>query len=134
MGVNVTVTETPTYISVNEAGTQVTLNQSDNPITVTTSTDLITAIGLASDITYTSTSNLPGGNIQDALSDLDDQFFRQSATPSGANLQQGDMWYDTANDELKVYREVSSSVYEWHTIAAAQGASPTMNTLDGGSF
>jgi len=134
MSVQVTVTETPTYVSVNEAGTQVTLNQSDNPITVTTSTDLITAVGLATDIVYTSHNTLSGGNVQEALEDLADQFFRQSATPSGANLAEGDMWYDTANDELKVYREVSTSVYEWHTIAAAQGNNPTMNTLDGGSF
>ena len=134
MSVQVTVTETPTYVSVNEAGTQVTLNQSDNPITVTTSTDLITALGDAVDVGYQAYNTLPGGSVQQALEDLADQFFRQSATPSGANLAEGDMWYDTANDELKVYREVSSSVYEWHTIAAAQGSNPTMNTLDGGSF
>ena len=134
MSIRVTVTETPTYVTVNEAGTQVTLNQSDNPITVTTSTDLITAVGLATDIVYTSHNTLPGGSVQEALEDLADQFFRQSATPSGANLAEGDMWYDTANDELRVYREVSTGVYEWHTIAAAQGTNPTMNTLDGGSF
>ena len=133
MSILVTVTETPTYVTINETNTEVTLNQSDNPITVTTSTDLITALGLASDVTYTS-NTLPGGNVQDALEDLADQFFRQDATPSGSNLAQGDMWYDTANDELKVYREVSTGVYEWHTIAAAQGSNPTMNTLDGGSF
>jgi hypothetical protein len=134
MPILVTVTETPTYVTVNETDTTVTLDRSDNPITVTTSTDLITALGLASDVTYTSHNTLPGGNVQDALEDLADQFFRQDATPSGSNLAQGDMWYDTANDELKVYREVSTSVYEWHTIAAAQGSNPTMNTLDGGSF
>ena len=134
MAIQVTVTETPTYVTVNESNTEVTLNQSDNPITVTTSTDLITALGLAADVTYTQHGSLPGGNVQDALADLADQFFRQSATPSGSNLGEGDMWYDTANDELRVYREVSTGVYEWHTIAAAQGTNPTMNTLDGGSF
>ncbi|MGY8868598.1 MAG: hypothetical protein ACKVJK_23575 [Methylophagaceae bacterium] len=134
MAITVTVTETPTYVTVNETCKHVTLNQSDYPITVTTINDLITAVGLATDIVYTSHNTLPGGNVQAALEDLADQFFRQSATPSGANLAEGDMWYDTANDELRVYREVSSSVYEWHTIAAAQGSNPTMNTLDGGSF
>ena len=134
MAITVTVTETPTYVTVNESNTVVTLNQSDNPITVLTSTDLITALGDAADVGYQPHNTLPGGSVQEALEDLADQFFRQSATPSGANLAEGDMWYDTANDELRVYREVSTGVYEWHTIAAAQGTNPTMNTLDGGSF
>jgi hypothetical protein len=133
MSIEVTVTESPIYLTVDEVTSNVTLNQSDNPITISTSTDLATVVGLASDITYTSTTTLPGGNVQDALADLAEQFFRQSATPSGDNLGEGDLWYDTANEELRVYRQVSGG-YEWHTIAAAGGSSPTMNTLDGGSF
>jgi hypothetical protein len=133
MAITVTVTETPTYVTVNETNNTVTLNQSDNPITVTTSTDLAFPVSVASSITYNATQTLPGGNVQDALADLADQFFRQSATPSGDNLGEGDLWYDTANEELRVYRQVSGG-FEWHTIAAAGGDSPTMNTLDGGSF
>ena len=133
MAITVTVTETPTYVTVNETNTEVTLNQSDNPITVTTSTDLITALGLAADVTYTQHGSLPGGNVQDALADLADQFFRQSATPSGDNLQEGDLWYNTSSEELLVYRQVSGG-FEWHTIASAGGSSPTSFTLDGGSF
>jgi len=133
MSIQVTVTETPTYVTVNETNTEVTLNQSDNPITVTTSTDLITALGLAADVTYTQHGSLPGGNVQDALADLADQFFRQSSTPSGSNLNEGDLWYNTSSEELFVYRQVSGG-YEWHTIASAGGSSPTSFTLDGGSF
>ena len=133
MSITVTVTETPTYVTVNETNTEVTLNQSDNPITVTTSTDLITALGLASDVTYTQHGSLPGGTVQDALADLADQFFRQSATPSGDNVAEGDLWYNTSTEELLVYRQVSGG-FEWHTIASAGGSSPTSFTLDGGSF
>ena len=133
MAITVTVTETPTYVTVNETNTEVTLNQSDNPITVTTSTDLITALGLASDVTYTQHGSLPGGNVQDALADLADQFFRQSATPSGDNVAEGDLWYNTSTEELLVYRQVSGG-FEWHTIASAGGSSPTSFTLDGGSI
>ena len=133
MSIQVTVTETPTYVTVNETNTEVTLNQSDNPITVTTSTDLITALGLAADVTYTQHGSLPGGNVQDALADLADQFFRQSATPSGDNVAEGDLWYNTSTEELLVYRQVSGG-FEWHTIASAGGSSPTSFTLDGGSF
>lgn len=133
MAITVTVTETPTYVTVDETTSTVTLNQSDNPITVTLSTDLATPVALATNVTYTATTTLPGGNVQDALADLAEQFYRQSATPSGSNLGEGDLWYDTTNEELRVYRQVSAG-YEWHTIAAAGGDSPTMNTLDGGSF
>ena len=133
MAIQVTVTETPTYVTVNESNTEVTLNQSDNPITVITSTDLITALGLAADVTYTQHGSLPGGNVQDALADLADQFFRQPATPTGDNVAEGDLWYNTSSEELFVYRQVPGG-FEWHTIASAGGSSPTSFTLDGGSF
>ena len=134
MALTVTIIETPTYVTVDETQNTITLDQSDNPVTVTTTTDVLLPASFATDVTYEQTTTLPGGNVQDALADLAEQFFRQAATPSGSNLGEGDLWYDTANEELRVYREVSTSVYEWHTIAAAGGTNPTMNTLDGGSF
>ena len=133
MAITVTVTESPTYITVDEANLTVTLNQSDNPITITTSSDLTLQASLAEYVTYTQTGSLAGGNLQDALGDLADQFFRQSSTPSGSNLAEGDLWYNTSSEELFVYRQVSGG-YEWHTIASAGGSSPTSFTLDGGSF
>ena len=133
MAITVTVTESPTYITVDESNLTVTLNQSDNPITVTTTSDLTLQAGSAGDIVYTQTGSLPGGNMQEALGDLADQFFRQGSTPSGTNLPEGDLWYNTSTEELFVYRQVSGG-YEWHTIASAGGSSPTSFTLDGGSF
>ena len=134
MTINVTILETPTYVTVDETQNTVTLNQSDNPITVNTTTDVLLPSSYADQVIYEATTTLPGGNVQDALADLAEQFYRQSATPSGSNLGEGDLWYDTANEELRVYRQVGVSSYEWHTIAAAGGTNPTMNTLDGGSF
>jgi len=133
MAITVTVTETPTYVTVNETNNTVTLNQSDNPIQITTSTDLAFPVSIAESVTYTQTGSLPGGNLQDALGDLADQFFRQASTPSGDNLAEGDLCYNTSSDELFVYRQVSGG-FEWHTIASAGGSSPTSFTLDGGSF
>ena len=133
MTITVTVNEDPTYITVDESTLSVTINQSNNPITVTTTSDLTFQASLAEDVTYTQTGSLAGGNVQDALGDLADQFFRQSSTPSGSNLAEGDLWYNTSSEELFVYRQVSGG-YEWHTIASAGGSSPTSFTLDGGSF
>ena len=134
MTITVTVNEDPTYITVDESNLTVTINQSNNPITVTTTSDLTFQASLAEDVTYTQTGSLAGGNLQDALGDLADQFYRQSSTPSGSNLAEGDLWYNTSSEELFVYREISTGVYEWHTIASAGGSSPTSFTLDGGSF
>ena len=133
MTITVTVNEDPTYITVDESTLSVTINQSNNPITVTTTSDLTFSASLAEDVVYTQTGSLAGGNVQDALGDLADQFFRQGSTPSGSNLAEGDLWYNTASEELFVYRQVSGG-YEWHTIASAGGSSPTSFTLDGGSF
>jgi hypothetical protein len=133
MAITVTITESPIYVTVDATTNTVTLNQSDNPITVTTTSDLTLQAGSAGDIVYTQTGSLGGGNVQDALADLADQFFRQSSTPSGSNLAEGDLWYNTSSEELFVYRQVSGG-YEWHTIASAGGSSPTSFTLDGGSF
>ena len=98
MAITVTVTETPTYVTVNETNTAVTLNQSDNPITVTTTTDLTFPANQAGEVTYSATGTLPGGNVQEALADLADQFFRQASTPSGDNLAEGDLWYNTSSE------------------------------------
>ena len=51
MAITVTVTESPTYITVDEANLTVTLNQSDNPITITTSSDLTLQASLAEYVT-----------------------------------------------------------------------------------
>jgi len=133
VAITVTVLETPIYVTVDEVQNTVTLDQSDNPITITTSTDLSLPVSLADQVTYTATTTLPGGNVQEALADLAEQFFKQSATPSGSNLEEGDLWYDTANEELFVYRQITGG-YEWHVIASAGGSSATAFTLDGGSF
>ena len=133
MSITVTISETLTTVTVDETQLQVVLNQSDNPITVSTTSDLTLQASTAEDVTYSATTTLPGGNVQEALADLAEQFFKQSATPSGSNLEEGDLWYDTANEELFVYRQVTGG-YEWHVIASAGGSSATAFTLDGGSF
>ena len=133
MTISVTIDETATYVTIDEINNTVTLDQSDNPVTITTTTDVLLPASFAADVIYNETTTLPGGNVQDALADLAEQFFKQSATPSGSNLEEGDLWYDTANEELFVYRQITGG-YEWHVIASAGGSSATAFTLDGGSF
>lgn len=131
MAITVTVSESPTYVTVNETNNSVILNQSDNPITVTTSLDLIAAN--ADQINVGAIGNIipAGGTVTDALQVLADQFFRGTDAPSGSNVEEGDLWYDTDDDQLKVYRETSANNFEFVPLASATG---TMDNLDGGLF
>lgn len=132
MAITVTVSDTPTYVTVQETTNNVILNRSDNPITVSTSLDLVQTEGSSDDITVTAHNNVyPTGNLTQALEKLADQFFRGTSAPTGSNLEEGDLWYDTDDNQLKVYRETSSSVFEFVPLAQATG---TMNNLDGGLF
>ena len=130
MAITITVSETPTYVTVNETNNSVILNQSDNPIQVTTSLDLIAAN--ADQINVDAIGNIiPAGTVANALGVLADQFFRSDTAPTGSNLEQGDLWYDTNDDQLMVYRETSPSNFEFVPLASATG---TMDNLDGGGF
>jgi len=130
MAITVTVSETPTYVTVNETNNSVILNQSDNPITITTSLDLIG--GNADQINIDAYGNIiPEGTVANAIRILADQFYRSDEAPSNANLSEGDLWYDTDDDQLKVYRETSPGYLEFVPLAQATG---TMNNLDGGLF
>ena len=74
---------------------------------------------------------------QEAIEQLADQFYRSSETPSGSNLGEGDIWYDTANEQLKVYREISSGTFAWIALVSGgyiTGEESLMDKLDGGLF
>jgi hypothetical protein len=71
--------------------------------------------------------------IQGAIEQLADQNFRSTTTPTGSNVEEGDTWYDTDDNQLKVYRETSAGVFEWVPIIIGN-ISPDSDTLDAGAF
>ena len=96
-----------------------------------TTLEISTSLGSqqASAINYTPTGRMAATTVQGALDEIAGDFFVQDSTPSGSQLNEGDLWYDTDDDELKVYRGST-----WQTLAGAGGDAETMLTLDGGSF
>jgi len=68
--------------------------------------------------------------VQDALKQLADQDFRSTSTPTGTNVSEGDTWYDTDDNIMKVYREVSTGVFAWTNLVVAD----TDDLLDAGAF
>ena len=113
-----------------------------NNITVTTDQVVITtnsvAVGSAGDISFTPVGNITATNIQDALHQIADQQFVQTTAPlvSDSNLDEGDLWYNTTDNKLMVYRNTT-----WEEVVVAAQLSESSDTaeysdvtLNGGYF
>jgi len=124
----ITVQENVTRVSVTNPTTQVTVQENNTSVSVAATA---AAASNASTLSFTSDGVLSATNVQEAIEELRDQFYRSDTAPTGNNLDEGDLWYDTDDDQLKVYRETSTNVFEFVPLAAATG---TMDNLDGGLF
>tara|TARA_R110002074_G_scaffold223114_1_gene394079 strand:- start:297 stop:662 length:366 start_codon:yes stop_codon:yes gene_type:complete len=117
----------------------ITATPIQNGIEITEATTTITATSVAiantsaGSMGLSSISGLTATNVQDAIEELAGNDFRQSTTPTGSQVSQGDTWYDMDDEQLKVYRETSNGVFQWVPIivGAADGDS---DTLDAGSY
>jgi hypothetical protein len=67
-------------------------------------------------------------NIQAAIEELEATLLKQDSEP--LSYEEGDLWYDTDDNELKVAREVSGTL-QFIPLLSATG---TMDNLDGGGF
>ena len=117
----------------------ITATPVQNGVEVTEETTTITAAGIAiastvaSAMGISSVSGLSASNVQDALEELAGDDFRQSTTPTSSQVSEGDTWYDTDANQLKLYRETSTGVFEWVPIMIGND-SPDSDTLDAGAF
>ena len=130
--------ESPTTVIVTDTRHGVTVNEDTVTVTVqpqTTSVSVSSAVAQgASNIPFSGTGTVASaGNIADAIQIVADQSFRGTTAPTAGttNLEEGDLFYDTDDDQLMVYRETSPSNFEFVPLASATG---TMDNLDGGGF
>ena len=127
-------------IEVDTTTVTVTSEEAVNVAIAPETTDITLAVvpaANASQIGSTAYGSVSATNIQTAIEQLADQFYRSTGAPSGTNLGEGDLWYDTANEELKVYREISSGSFAWIALVAGgyvAGETSLMDKLDGGFF
>lgn len=125
--VSVVVQEVQNSVTVNDDS--VTVNVSPKQTSVAVSSAVATG---ADNIPFSGTGTVSqAGSVATAIQTLADNFFNQVDTPTGSNLNEGDLWYDSDDNQLKVYRETSTNVFEFVPLAQATG---TMNNLDGGLF
>ena len=133
-----------TQVTITEQVTDVTVTNT-NAVTVDLSTEDVSvsinnfAIPVnfmdAANVVFAGHNTITADNVSDALKQLADQNFRGTTPPADgtANLEEGDLFYDTDDDQLKVYRETSSGVFQFVPIILGD-ASGDSDTLDAGAF
>ena len=133
---------TPTQIAVTEEITKVSATNntvsialSDNNTTVSVNNFALPFLPVTSaeNVSFSAYNTITANNVRDALQQLADQNFRSASAPSGANVGEGDIWYDTDDDQLKVYRETSSGNFAFVPIMVGN-ISPDSDTVDAGSY
>ena len=92
----------------------------------------------AAQVGFTEYGQIAGPDLLSAVRQLADlAMYRQGSTPTagagGAALSEGNIWYDTTNNQLKVYRETSTGVFGFVPIIVGN-LSPDSDTLDAGAF
>ena len=131
-----------TTIEIVEEVTQLTVsNTNDISVTLVDDPTVLTVNNFAIPVQFMDSGNvsfdghgpITADNVRDALQQLADQNFRTTDTPTGSNIEEGDTWYDTDDNQLKVYRETSSGVFEWVPIMIGN-ISDDSDTLDAGAF
>ena len=133
-----------TQVTITEQVTDVTVNNT-NAITVDLTTEDVSvsinnfAIPVnfmdAANVVFAGHNTISANNVSDALKQLADQSFRGTTPPADGtgNLEEGALCSDTDDNQIKVYRETSSGVFEFVPIIVGD-ASGDSDTLDAGAF
>ena len=94
-----------------------------------------TGLGASCIGVYDVGNNMDADNVEDALNFLANQFFVSTTAPTSSttNLAEGDLYYDTDDNQLKIYRETSSGTFEFVPIMIGNDSADS-DTVDAGSF
>ncbi len=133
-----------TQVTISEEVTDLTVNNSSAvTVDITAEATTLSVNNFAIPVNFMDSANVsfPGhntvtaDNVRDAIKQLADQQFRGTTPPAdgSANLEEGDLFYDTDDDQIKVYRETSTGVFEFVPIIVGD-ASGDSDTLDAGAF
>ena len=135
----VTITEEVTELSIS-SNNEISLNLTPDNTNITVNNFAIPINFMDADnVVFAPYNTLTAANVSDALKQLADQNFRSDAAPVGSTvagastISEGDTWYDTDDNQLKVYRETSTNVFEWVPIIVGAAADDS-DTLDAGAF
>ena len=133
MATTITVVEDVTNVTVESSvSTSLTIQPSTTSVSVSAISPADASTS-AAQLSFTPHNVITATNVQDALEQLADQYFRGNDVPdpTTTNLEEGDFFYDLNDNQLKVYRETSTNVFQFVPLAQATG---DMETVDAGSF
>ena len=134
LGTQVEIVEEVTTVSVtNNNSIGVTLDDTSTTLVTVNNLALPAQFQDAANIAVTPYNTITSSNLQTALQQLADQDFRGASAPTGSNIQEGDTWYDTDDEQFKVYRETSSGTFQWVPIIVGAAAGDS-DTIDAGSY
>ena len=134
LGTKVEIVEEVTTVSVtNNNSIGVTLDDTTTTLVTVNNLALPAQFQDAANIAVTPYNTITSSNLQTALQQLADQDFRGASAPTGSNIQEGDTWYDTDDEQFKVYRETSSGTFQWVPIIVGAAAGDS-DTIDAGSY
>ena len=135
----VTITEEVTDIAISDTNA-ISVNLTPDNTTITVNNFAIPINFMDADnVVFAPYNTITATNVTDALKQLADQNFRSDEPPTGSilggvsTISEGDTWYDTDDNQLKVYRETSTNVFEWVPIIVG-AATDDSDTLDAGAF
>lgn len=124
-----------TTISITPSTT--TLNATAQTTVLTISSAIGGDVSDAQGITFTNPVGTLVGTetVEEALNFLANQFFVSTTAPTAntQNLAEGDLFYDTDDNQLKIYRETSSGNFEFVPIMIGNDSADS-DTVDAGSF
>ena len=124
--------------------TTLTITPQTTSISATANTTTLTissaVAGLATDaqgVTFANAARTisDADNVEDALLSLADQLWVQTTAPTAGttNLAEGDFFYDTDDNQLKIYRETSTGTFNWVPVMIGNNSADS-DTIDAGSF
>ncbi len=126
MSVKLSITPQTTSVGVTNQTTEITISAAIAG--AATDAQGITFSNAARTISTAST-------VEQALLQLADQLFVQTTAPTAGttNLAEGDFFYDTDDNQLKIYRETSAGTFNWVPVMIGNNSADS-DTIDAGSF
>ena len=113
------------------------LNATSNTTELTLSSAIPGSVSSASAISYADAPGQLSGltTVKAALDHLANQFYTQTTAPTAGStgLAEGDLFYDTDDNQLKIYREVSSGTFQFVPIMIGNNSADS-DTIDAGIF
>ena len=124
--------------------TTITITPSTTALNATAQTTTLTiSSAIGGDVSDAAGITFSGGvgtissenTVKDALNFLANQFFVSTTAPTSSttDLAEGDLYYDTDDNQLKIYRETSTGTFEFVPIMIGNNSADS-DTVDAGSF